>query len=141
MSAMSQNDMDWFAARLSVAVYDTNKEYCLSLKNQDDPMSITGASHISGSIKDKIAAAKARMAEIGSGTDAALAKLHSAGDAADAVNKSIAAEADALMSELGQFSNGGPPLDDPAPTPAPAPTPLPAMPTPVSEPKKNESPV
>lgn len=26
MTALSQNDLDWFAARLSLAVYDTNRE-------------------------------------------------------------------------------------------------------------------
>ena len=128
---MTPNQMQWFAARLSIAVYDTNREFYQSLP-KEPPMSITGASHITGSIKDKIAAAQARMASINSGTDAALAKLGSAGDAADALNKSIAAEADALMAQLGQFTNGGPPLTD-----APAATPLPPAPT-LAEPKKNE---
>lgn len=71
-------------------------------------MSITGAANLSASIKDKIAAAKARMANVTANTDIALTKLHSAADAADQVNKSIEAEADQLLAEIGQFSNGGP---------------------------------
>ncbi len=31
MTRLSQNDLDWFAARLSLAVYDTNTEYYMGI--------------------------------------------------------------------------------------------------------------
>ena len=76
--------------------------------DENPRMSITGAANLSASIRDKITAAKARMANVTANTDMALTKLHSAADAADQVNKSIEAEADQLLAEIGQFSNGGP---------------------------------
>ena len=78
-------------------------------------MSITGANNLAGSIKDKIAAAKARVANVTQNTDLALAKLHEAADAADQVNKSIEAEAAGLLAELGQFTNGAPADETPKP--------------------------
>lgn len=71
-------------------------------------MSITGATHLADSIKAKIQAAKDRMAQATTNTDAALTKLNTAADAADQVSSSIAKEADDLMAQIGQFSNGGP---------------------------------
>jgi predicted nucleic acid-binding Zn-ribbon protein len=71
-------------------------------------MSITGAHVLSASIKDKIQAAKDRIAKTNTNTDAALAKFNNAADVADQVSKSIETEADDLMAELGQFTNGGP---------------------------------
>jgi hypothetical protein len=74
----------------------------------EKPMSITGAHTLSASIKEKIQAAKDRMAKSTEGTEAALKKFNSAVDVADSVSKSIETEADELMKELGQFTNGGP---------------------------------
>ncbi len=71
-------------------------------------MSITGAHTLSASIKEKIQAAKDRMAKSTEGADAALKKFNSAVDTADSVSKSIETEADELLKELGQFTNGGP---------------------------------
>lgn len=71
-------------------------------------MSITGANYLAGSIKERIAAAKAKVGEVTANADTALAKLNSAADAADQVNKAIEAEADSLLAEIGQVSNGGP---------------------------------
>ncbi len=72
------------------------------------PMSITGSTHLAASIKDKINAAKARAQKATEGSEAALAKFNSAMDQAEAVNQSIEAEADDLVAQLGQFTNGGP---------------------------------
>lgn len=140
---MTQNDMEWFAARLSLAVYDTNREFRSKLNRHqqlDSPMSLTGASQLSASIKERVAAAKKRVAQVNLGADAALTKLHSAADAAERIAVTIEKEADALLSEIGQYSNGGPPLDD-EPAPAQS-TPLPPLTfSTQAEPKKNESPV
>jgi hypothetical protein len=72
------------------------------------PMSITGAAYIAGSIKAKIEAAKARVAQVGANIDAGVTKLNSIADQGDQIAKTINAEADALSAELGQFSNGAP---------------------------------
>lgn len=160
MTRPDANDLDWFAARLSIAVYDTNRttpemsfrelktrfpeltglsyaangnqilhtadrtlevgpmasddEIGVALQNpfvrteNTKIMSITGATHLADSIKAKIQAAKDRMAQATTNTDAALTKLNTAADAADQVSSSIAKEADDLMAQIGQFSNGGP---------------------------------
>jgi hypothetical protein len=72
------------------------------------PMSITGAGYLAGSIKQKIQAAKDRIANVHATTDAALAKMNQAADAGDQIAKAIDDEANGLLAELGQFSNGGP---------------------------------
>lgn len=86
-------------------------------------MSITGASQLSASIKERIAAAKKRVAQVHSSADTALSKLYSAADTAERIAVTIEKEADALLSEIGQYSNGGPPLDDEPETTTPTPLP------------------
>jgi hypothetical protein len=90
-------------------------------------MSITGAHHLSDSIKDMIAEARAKIdgarRQVGDAVDNVTSAAFQAVKIADAINS----EADALTSGLGQFTNGGPPLNDPAPEPTPKPTPLPPM--------------
>jgi hypothetical protein len=71
-------------------------------------MSITGAANLAGTIKDRINAAKAKVAQVSQNTDNALAKLNDAADTGDRIAKQIVAEADGLLAEIGQFSNGGP---------------------------------
>jgi hypothetical protein len=71
-------------------------------------MSITGAANLAGTIKDRINAAKAKVAQVSQNTDNALAKLNDAADTGDRIAKQIEAEADGLLAEIGQFSNGGP---------------------------------
>jgi hypothetical protein len=71
-------------------------------------MSITGAANLAGTIKDRINAAKAKVAQVTQNTDNALAKLNDAADTGDRIAKQIETEADELLREIGQFSNGGP---------------------------------
>jgi hypothetical protein len=71
-------------------------------------MSITGAANLAGTIKDRINAAKAKVAQVSQNTDSALAKLNDAADTGDKIAKQIEAEADDLLAQIGQFSNGGP---------------------------------
>lgn len=101
-------------------------------------MSITGASHLSSSIKDMIAQAKARVADAHSKIGDAVDNLGSAAGQAEKIAAAINAEADDLMSGIGQFSNGGPALTDPAPTPLPPVTITLAAAQAQGEPKKNE---
>ena len=35
---IKQNDLDWYAARLAIAVYDTNAEYRMSIQNIRDEL-------------------------------------------------------------------------------------------------------
>lgn len=156
---MNQNDLDWFAARLSIAVYDTNNEFraaenaaliesegiTLSLYQlralarktslEEITMSITGASYLSTSIKDMIADAKAGVAAAHAKIGGAVDNLKSAAVQATSIATAIQSEADDLMSGLGQFTNGGP-ADEPKATPLPAAVGL--APAPTAEPKKNE---
>jgi hypothetical protein len=121
------DEMRWYVARrdLAAAMYQLSQEVRLSPKKKVRLMSITGASHLSSSIRDLIAEAKARINDahlrVGGAVDNITSAASEAAKIADAINK----EADALISGLGQFSNGGPPLNDPTPTPTP--TPLPPM--------------
>ena len=71
-------------------------------------MSITGAANLAGTIKIRIDAAKQRIASVAANTDGALAKLNDAADTGDKIAKQIEAEADDLLAQIGQFSNGGP---------------------------------
>jgi hypothetical protein len=71
-------------------------------------MSITGAANLAGTIKNRIDAAKERIAKVSANTDGALAKLNDAADTGDRIAKQIEAEADDLLAQIGQFSNGGP---------------------------------
>jgi hypothetical protein len=68
-------------------------------------MSITGAANLAGTIKDRINAAKAKVAQVTQNTDQALAKLNDAADTGDRIAKQIETEADELLKEIGQFSN------------------------------------
>jgi len=161
---LQQNDLEWYAARISIAVYDTNREtpemsayelrealkgipgsedltigradngnqiihigdktlevspmasndeIILALQNpfirtENTKMAITDAGKLATSIKDRIQAAKDRVAAVSANTDQALKKLNDAADTGDKIAKQIEAEADDLHSQLGQFSNGGP---------------------------------
>lgn len=132
---------------LIYAVADINQDFHQS--QQEPPMSITGASHLSNSIKDMIAEAKARVADAHVKIGGAVDNLTSAANSAVGIANAINAEADDLLAAAGQYSNGGPPLNDPAPTPLPPMEPINPVPGPqlapgtlmgtITEPKKNES--
>ncbi len=68
-------------------------------------MSITGAAGLAGTIKDRINAAKDKIAKVTENTDGALAKLNDAADRGDRIAKQIEAEAEDLNAQLGQFTN------------------------------------
>jgi hypothetical protein len=89
---------------------DTPADIKAKLQNpfERKPMSITGAAALAGTIKDRINAAKAKVAQVTQNTDNALAKLNDAADTGDKIAKQIEAEADDLLSQIGQFTNGGP---------------------------------
>jgi hypothetical protein len=74
----------------------------------EKPMSITDAGKLAGTIKDRINAAKTRIAQVSANTDGALAKLNDAADTGDKIAKQIETEAEDLLAQIGQFTNGGP---------------------------------
>jgi hypothetical protein len=71
-------------------------------------MSITDAGKLAGTIKDRINAAKGRIASVSANVDGSLAKLNDAADTGDKIAKQIEQEASDLLAEIGQFTNGGP---------------------------------
>lgn len=76
------------------------------LQQKPEPsMSITGAANLAGTIKDRINAAKSKIAQVTQNTDSALAQLNDAADRGDRIAKQIEAEAADLNAELGQFTN------------------------------------
>lgn len=88
-------------------------EYLRDLNPFDEKraiMSITDAGKLAGTIKDRINAAKTRIAQVSANTDGALAKLNDAADTGDKIAKQIEKEASDLLAEIGQFDNGGPEL-------------------------------
>jgi hypothetical protein len=123
---LSKNDLDWFAARLSIAVYDTNAEYYRSLW-EDEQMAL------------KLQGVAAKMAMLQHNAEADAEKLNAAIDAADAkrlavMPKAVAkiaetagqlAEVESFVASIDQVTNGGPALNE---------TPLPPAPQPVAEP-------
>jgi hypothetical protein len=103
---VTQNHLDWFAARLSIAVYDTNQEYRMS------PIS---------RLKDKIGKASGVAQRATSAIEAEADALIAQEDVikaetadAFAPHKAILAEAStelqAVKDALSLMSNGGPPL-------------------------------
>lgn len=124
----TENDIDWIDLHLQSAVYHINEAIRMNIRLREleasrhhvtplpaqptvsnQPMSgITGASHLADSIKARIQAAKDRMANATSNADMAVNKLNAAADASDQLSNSISKEADDLMAQIGQFSNGSP---------------------------------
>lgn len=95
---------------IQVLPTDTVEDIKAKLQNpfEKKSMSITDAGKLAGTIKDRINAAKSRIAQVSANTDGALAKLNDAADTGDRIAKQIESEAADLLAEIGQFSNGGP---------------------------------
>jgi hypothetical protein len=93
----NRNTMNYLAEKLSNP-----------FETEQTAMSITGAANLAGTIKNRIDAAKQRIAQVSANTDGALAKLNDAADTGDKIAKQIETEADDLLAQIGQFSNGGP---------------------------------
>jgi hypothetical protein len=72
---------------------------------KDAPMSITGAAHVSTSLKDMLAQRKQAMADGHAKLQGAFAKMDQATAALNSVGDKVAAEADDLLASVGQFTN------------------------------------
>src|ERR1700738_1087143 len=106
MRSLSENDLQWFAARLSIAVYDTNREHRLKMSVQID--GLTDMVKFVQSVASQASEAAARLQVSGSRVDD---KLSMVNELVAQVDKADAA----LGAALGVMTNGGPPLNDPLP--------------------------
>lgn len=105
--AISQNDLDWFAARLLIAVYDTNTEHRMSVQ-------VSALADMVRNAKRAIATASDASARLNGSAQRVVQRV---AEVEAMVNELNAAEVE-LAEALGATSNGGPPLDD---TPASSP--------------------
>ena len=71
-------------------------------------MSITGADFLGKVAKDKIAAAKQKITNAVTELDNAFGKIDGAAEHAERVAQQVSSEADGLLADLGQLTNGGP---------------------------------
>jgi hypothetical protein len=104
---LSQNDLHWFAARLSIAVYDTNREW----RRKRMSVEVKGLADIVREAKDAIRTAS----NAASGMRASAKELTSTvAQVVDMQRQLDSANAD-LKAAVGAMSNGGPggPLDGP----------------------------
>lgn len=74
-------------------------------KPKEAAMSITGASHVSLSLKDMMEQRKQAMADGHAKLQGAFAKMDQATAALNSVGDKVAAEADDLLASVGQFTN------------------------------------
>lgn len=77
-------------------------------KPKEAPMTVTGAGYAAGSLSSKLRAIRDKISAGSSKMDAALEKMDQAAEAHNSLADTVAGEADALLAELGQFTNGAP---------------------------------
>ncbi|MGY3535393.1 hypothetical protein [Bradyrhizobium sp. USDA 4452] len=70
-------------------------------------MSVTGAGFAGGNLKTQLAAIRQKMQDGQAKMAASLAKMEQAATAHNQLADTVSAEADALMADIGQFTNGG----------------------------------
>jgi hypothetical protein len=99
-SRVTKHHLDWFAARLLVAVYDTNAEFRMT------------------TIADQLKAARAKMAEARESAAKAVAETADASDLVRREVERVLKEAADLRAEVAGLTNGGPVLEEPAIVPA-----------------------
>lgn len=108
---MTPHQRAWFGAlRFKLANFETFNAMDNPFINEK-PMGISGGKTIGESIKVMISAAKVRNDKLAVDAAAIEQKHIQAGEAAAQELASLSADADALLSELGQVSNGGPVID------------------------------
>jgi len=73
---------------------------------KEETMSVTGAGYAGGSLSTRLRAIRQKVETGSAKMDAALTKMEQAADAHDQLATTVDGEADALMREIGQFTNG-----------------------------------
>lgn len=76
-------------------------------KPKGTPMSVTGAGHAGGSLSQRLRAIRQKVEAGSAKMDGALSKMEQAADAHNQLADTVEGEADALLAEIGQFTNGG----------------------------------
>lgn len=99
----SDNDIE-AAVRLLANVGETSP---VPTQPKEEPMSVTGAGYVAGSLADRLRAVRSKIEQGSARMDAALSKMDQAASAHSALADTVAGEADALLAEVGQFTNGG----------------------------------
>lgn len=101
---LGNNFLDWYAARLSIAVYDTNQEW----KGKKMAVQVKGLADTVRQAKQAIAKASDVAVRVNDSAN----QLVSTMAAVEAMTSELdRANAD-LQGALGTITNGGPPLDD-----------------------------
>lgn len=104
--------------RLNLAVYDVKQEYLMATPIDRLKDKLARASGVGGRVAAKIEAkADALLAR----EDELHAKTEQAFAGHEAIADHASTELDAIEDALNQLSNGGPPLEEPAPTATPLP--------------------
>ncbi|WP_342711524.1 hypothetical protein AAFG13_06690 [Bradyrhizobium sp. B124] len=75
--------------------------------SQGATMSVTGAGFAGGNLKTQLAAIRQKMQDGQAKMAASLAKMDQAATAHNQLADTVSAEADALLADIGQFTNGG----------------------------------
>ena len=105
VGAMASND-DIIAA---IRNADRLPNVAFTAERQKAPsMSVTGASYVTGSIADKLKSVRAKIEAGSAKMDQAIAKMDQAATAHSQLADTVSGEADALLAELGQFTNSPP---------------------------------
>jgi hypothetical protein len=105
---VTQNDLDWFAARLSIAVYDTNQEYRKSNMATPKLQGLAEAmKKLEHDLEDGAGKLMVKVDALGPRGQAALAKGHQKVDSKAA----LIGEIETFVTAL-EGANGGDPLDD-----------------------------
>ena len=76
-------------------------------KPKGTPMSVTGAGYAGGSLSQRLRAIRQKVEAGSAKMDGALSKMEQAADAHSQLADTVEGEADALLAEIGQFTNGG----------------------------------
>jgi hypothetical protein len=75
---------------------------------EENPMGVTGASHVGANLKTRMDDLKSKIAAGQSKIDASLSKMEQAAEATHQFGDQLGTEADELLATLGQFTNGAP---------------------------------
>lgn len=100
---LTQNDLDWFAARLSIAVYDTNREYRRKMAAE-----VKGLAETVRQAKQAIA----RASSVAQRVNNSAASLAGTMQQVEEMTKQLDSANAELTAALGTITNGGPPLGD-----------------------------
>jgi hypothetical protein len=105
---VDRHNLDWFAARLLIVVYDLNREYRMSVEVKGLAETVRKAK----AAISKASTVSSRMQVSAERLTETLAQVE------DMTSQLDTAQAE-LQGAVGQLSNGGPPLDEPEPEPEP----------------------